>query len=230
VTDGQPLRGHLRRVEDRRRQPERLEQPAGDHLSVRRPGGGRDDAAEDRVAEVGVLERGARRPGEAQPAGEQRVEAGVRQALLPVAPGVVGGEPRNHRQQRADRQRGGVRGREPDAGQRGHVPDGLVVQTQRALVAQQQDRGRREALGHRGDAEHGVGVRDRPGPLHASHAPAVGVHQLAVADDPERQTRLPALGGEGVDQVVHMPKEIGHPGHGWNPRTRRAGPRRRARS
>ena len=49
----------------------------------------RDDAAQDPVAQVGVVERGPRRPREGRAGGQQLREPVERQSLLAIAPGVV---------------------------------------------------------------------------------------------------------------------------------------------
>ena len=136
------------------------------------PAGGGDDAAEDRVAEVGVLERGARRPGEAQPAGEQRVEVGVAAAPCWRSPqGSSVGNPAAivSRVRIVNGAASAVGGRTPASA--GTYRTASSSSASGALVTQQQDRRRREALGHRRDAEHGVGVRHRRGPAVRRAAP-----------------------------------------------------------
>ena len=155
------------RVVGRGRHAERPEDPVAHEVAVLLPAGGRDDPPEDPVAEVRVLERGPGRPGERRACGEEPLERVERQALLPVAPRIVGREAGRHRQEVPDRDRRRVGRRRRPAGQRGHVHAHRVVEPEAALVAQQQDGRRRERLGHRGDPVDRVGV-----------GPAV----LAVAD------------------------------------------------
>ena len=62
---------------------------------------------------------------------------------------------------------------------------GRIVERQLALVAQLQDRHRGEALGHRRDAEHRVGV-DRRLRRDVADPAAPGVRELAVDDDAPR--------------------------------------------
>ena len=178
-----------------------------DVVRVRLARDGGDDPAQDRVAEIGVLELGSRRPVEPHAAGQEAAELLQRQALLPVAPRIVGREAGRHREQVPDRHAGRVRRHRRPAAQLGDVLLGRVVELEHAVVAQRQDRGRGEALGHRRDAEDRVGVRRR-----AAEVPLAepgGVHQLAIQHDPVGQTWLPAALLIGRRQLVHV-REIDH--------------------
>ena len=79
--------------------PERFEELVG-HVALE--GGAGDvahDAPEDAVAEVGVLERHPRHPGERHAVRHDCVELVVAEVEVAVGPGVIGGEARAHRQQ-----------------------------------------------------------------------------------------------------------------------------------
>src|SRR6202042_3346916 len=78
------------------RHAERAEQAVADVVRVGHARDGGDDPPQDRVTEVGVLEPGAWRPVEAHSTGQEAGEVLQRQALLPVAPRIVGGEAGRH--------------------------------------------------------------------------------------------------------------------------------------
>ena len=118
-----------------------------------RPGDVRDQPAEDPVAGVGVLEARAGRPGEGQPPREEPAELVEVEALLAVAPRIVGREAGGHREEVADRDRRRVRSGVAQARELRHVAVDPVIEREPALVAQRQDGRGREALGHRGDPE-----------------------------------------------------------------------------
>ena len=186
---------------------ERVQQAAADVVRVRRARDGGDQPAQDRVAEVGVLEPGARRPVEAHAAGQEGVELLQRQALLPVTPRVVGREPRGHGEQVPDRHAGRVRRHRRPPAQFGEVLLGRVVELQQAVVAQGENRGRGEALRHRGDPEDRTGVRPRPAEVPL--AEAYRVHELAAQHDPVGQPGLAATLLMARRQSVHV-REVDH--------------------
>ncbi len=188
-------------------QAERGQQPGSDELVVEHAGRHRQHPAEDRVAEVGVLEPGPRRPVERDPGRQQLVERGDRQPLLPVPPRVVGREPGRHRQQLPDRHRGGVGRPVPPAVQLGHVLRGRVVERERAGVAQQQDGRRGERLGHRRDPKHRARV-GRPGPEHPGAEPGT-VHQPAPGDDAVGDRGLTAPAEVVADDGVRRREIVG---------------------
>ena len=99
VSAGQPGWVELGGLEPGPRHGERAKDPIAHEVGVVSLGHGRDDPPEHRVAQVGVLETGARRPGRAHPPGQDRREIGQRGALLPVTPRVIGREARGHREQ-----------------------------------------------------------------------------------------------------------------------------------
>ena len=103
VSAGQPVRVELRRLEPGPGQGEREQDPVADEVGVVGLGHGRDHPPEHRVAQVGVLKAGARRPGRAHAPGQYRREIGQRGALLPVTPRVIGREARGHREQMPQR-------------------------------------------------------------------------------------------------------------------------------
>jgi hypothetical protein len=189
------------------RHAERAEQAMADVGRVRRARDGGDDPAQDRVAEVGVLEPGTRRPVDGHAAGQETVEVFQRQALLAIPPRVVGGEARGHGEQVPDRHAGRVRRHGRPAAQLGDVFLGQVVELQQAVVAQLEDRGGGETLGHRGDPEDRLGVRRRPAEVPLAETGRV--HQLAVQHDPVGQPGLPAPLLMTRRQSVHV-REIGH--------------------
>ena len=168
--------------------------------------------AQDSEPQVRVLEHRSRGPGEPGPGREQAGKRVEREPLLAIAPWIVRGQPRRHREQLADRDRAGVRVRRRPAGQLRDVLRHGVVEVQPPLVAQPEDQRRRERLGHRGDAEHGVGVR---GARLADErfAEASGVHQFAVADDAPGDTRHPPLIAEAGEAAVDGAERLLDRGH-----------------
>ena len=78
-----------------------------------------------------------------------------------------------------------------------------IVEPQASFVAQQEDGGRREALGHRGDPEAAVPVGWRVGPG-AERAVARRVRQTAVDDDPVGEARDEIARGEPLEDGVHL--------------------------
>ncbi len=233
VAAGELGRVELGRLVAGAAQAERAEHLRADGAGVVAAGDSLDDPAEHGVAEVGVVEDGARRPGRPdRSAGQQRAELGRVEALLPVAPRVVGREARRHRQQVPDGDRRAVRRRQPQPRQFRHVAGRGIVQAERPAVAQQHDHRRGEALGHRRDAEHGASVGNRAaGPAFAE---ATGMRQAAVGHHSVGQARLAAAGREplrdGVDcagiQRFRIKLHAGQPS--W-PAPPRATPRRRRR-
>ena len=191
----------------RGRHPERREDPVADEVAVLLPAGRRDDPPEDPVAEVRVLERGPGRPGERRTRRQEPLERVKRQALLPVAPRIVGREPGRHRQEVADRDRRRVGRWWCPAGQRGHVQAHRVVEPEATLVAQQEDGRRRERLGHRRDPVDRVGV----GPAVLAVADGARprrVHEPAVAHDPPRDARDLRLAGEALEPPVDRRQQV----------------------
>ena len=109
------------------RHAQRIEQPVPDVVRVGHAGDGGNHPAQDRVAEVGVLEPGARRAVEAHALAEEMREVLERKTLLAVAPRVVGREARGHRQQVPDRDPRRVRADRRPVAQLGDVLLGQVV-------------------------------------------------------------------------------------------------------
>ena len=98
------------------------------------------------------------------------------------------------------------------AGERGHVITDRVVEAEPALVAEQEQRRGREALGHRRDPVHGVrvgtavlAVADRPR--------AAGVDEGAVADDAPRDPGDPRLLAESFEPCVERRQQVVEGGH-----------------
>ena len=161
----------------------------------------RDDAAQDPVAQVGVVEDGTRRPGEGRTGRQQLREPVQRKPLLAVAPRIVSGKSGRHRQQLAHGHRDAVRGREAPGGELRDVRGDGFVQPQASLVPQEQHGGRGEGLGHRRDAEHGA--RIRPAVLaDAGRAGAAGMRQCAVTDHAPGDPGDPGLVREAVEAAV----------------------------
>ena len=84
---------------------------------------------------------------------------------------------------------------------------GRVVQTQVSFVAKQEQRSCGEALGHRGDAEHGVGGRGRV-LLDDRRSDAAGMDELAADDHAVRDAGHRLLGDERIDQAIHLGKRV----------------------
>ena len=180
---GEAVRRNVATLERRRGHAERLEQALPDDVLVLASGDVRDDPTEDPVPQVRVLE--AHVPGvqaNVGPGPKQLGEPVEIETLLAIAPRVVGRQPGRHRQQVAH----GDRRASPRSGRAGPTSSGTwrptgIVQAEAAVVAQRQDGGRREALGHRGDPEDAVGVGRRV--LADPQRPdAAGVDQLAAED------------------------------------------------
>ena len=140
--------------------PERREDPVAHELAVLLPGDGRDDPAEDPVAEVRVLERRPGRPGERR--ARPRAAARRRRARGPAG-GRPTGRPSASPADIVSRCRivtGGRIGRRRRATRRAPgtcVPTGSSRRS-RPSSRSSEDRRRRERLRHRRDPVHGVGV------------------------------------------------------------------------
>ena len=201
VAVGQALLRDILLEVGRGRHAQRHEQAVAHDLAVLDARHVGDDAAQDPVAQVGVVEDGPRRPRERRAGGQQLRKPVERKTLLAIAPRVVRRQAGRHREQLAQRHRVRVgRGRRP-VRQLRYVGRHGVVQTEAALVAQQQDRRRREGLGHRRDPEHGVGIRhlvlavaDRPRPR--------GMDQLAVTNHAPGDARDALLLAQAREAVV----------------------------
>ena len=155
--------------------PERFEEMVG-HVALE--GGAGDvahDAPEDAVAEVGVLERHPRHPGERHAVRHDCVELVVAEVEVAVGPGVIGGEARAHRQQVAHGHGRCAGERRAERGELGRMPFDGIVEPEPAGVAQHQHGRCREALRHRRDAVHRVDLDAR--------------QHRAVAHETPRQTR-----------------------------------------
>ncbi|OGO53612.1 MAG: hypothetical protein A2V85_00305 [Chloroflexi bacterium RBG_16_72_14] len=209
----EPWLGDVRLEVGGRRHPERLQQPVPDDLPVLCAGDVRDHPPEDPVPQVRVLEGRARRPGEPGPGGEQLREAGEVEALLPVAPRVVGGQAAGHRQEVTDRHRQAIGGGRAPPGELRDVRRHRLVKAQPALVAEQEHRGGRERFRHRRDAVHGVRVRSPLLPV-ADRAGAAGVDQLPAHDHAPGNPRDAGLTLETVEAGVEVGEgggEVWHP-------------------
>jgi hypothetical protein len=198
------LRDLLRQVAGRGH-AQREEEPVPDDLPVLGAGDVRDDAAQDPVAQVGVVVGGSRRPGEGRAGRQQLREQVQRKPLLAVPPRIVGRETGRHRHQLANGHRDAVRGRETPGGQLRDVRGDGLVQAEAALVAQQEDRGCGEGLGHGRDAEHGAcvwpAVLAVPG-----RAGAAGMDQLPVPDHAPGDAGDPGLVAEAGEAGVDGPE------------------------
>ena len=135
------------------------------------------DAAEDAVAEVRVLERHPRHPGERHAVGHDGVELVVAEVEVAVGPGVVGGEAGAHRQQVPYGDERCADDRRSERGEFRRVQFDWVVEPQPAGVAQDQHGRRREALRHRCDPIHRIDFDAR--------------QHHAVAHQTPRQARQP---------------------------------------
>ncbi len=91
--------------------------------------------------------------------------------------------------------------------QLGDVVRGRVVQAEMPFIAEEEHRGRGEALGHRGDAEHGLGGRERVLP-HGRRSDAAGVEQVAADDHAIRDAGDRLLGDEPVDEPIHLRQRV----------------------
>ena len=202
VAVGEPGWRHLVLLERRGRHPERLEQSGPDDVLVLGAGGAADDPAEDAVAR-GSNTRSGRRPS-TPGRGPARRSSANRSRSRPCCRSPQGssvGKPARHREQVTDRDRRGVGRRSAQAGEVGDVPGDRVVQAEQAVIAQRQDRGRGEALRHRRDPEHAVGVGRRVLPDRgSSRSPGRGAARRAGR--PRR--RRPGCGG---------PRGTGRPPH-----------------
>ena len=169
-------------------QAERLQQALADHVLVRVGADVGDHLAEQREADVRVVEGHAghacmrlRRGHELEVLrGWHRLEAVGPRVILRIAGA--------HRQQIAQRRGRAVGRRQRQFLQLRDVVGDRVVEAQAALVTQQQDHRRDEALCHRRDPERAVGG----GPVARAHvqlAETHRVHQLAVGDDAPRESR-----------------------------------------
>ena len=93
--------------------------------------------------------------------------------------------------------------------QLGDVGRHPVVEIQMALVAEQQHRGGREALGHGGDPEHRVGGR-RVLVTHRGRSDTTRMDELAVHGHAVGHARDRLAADERVDEPVDL-GEVGHP-------------------
>ena len=91
--------GTLGRFVSGRAHAQRLQQPRPYDVAILLSRDVRDDAPEDRVPEVRVLELGAGHQRERLAALQERGEPSQIEVLLAIAPGVVAREPRRHRQE-----------------------------------------------------------------------------------------------------------------------------------
>ena len=208
----------------RRRHAERHQDPVADELAVLLPSRVGDHPAQDPVAEVRVLERRARRPRQRRVRREEALEGVERQPLLAVAPRIVGGEAGRHREQLADRHGRRVARRRAPGREGGDVGRDRIVESQPALVAQQEERGRRERLRHRGDPEHGVRVRP-PLLAVADRAGARRMDEPAVTNHAPGHARDPRLALEALEAGVDRGQQVVERGHapvpsGVSPNTR----------
>ncbi len=101
--------------------------------------------------------------------------------------------------------RSGMRGTLPL--QLGDMVRGRVVQTEMSFVAEEEHRGCREALGHRGDAEDGVGGRERLLP-HDRRTHAAGMDEFAADDHTVCDAGHRLFGDEPVDEPVHLRQRV----------------------
>src|SRR6185436_423366 len=90
VADRQPITSDRLEPVRRRGHPERLEEPRPDDVVVLDSGDGADHPTEDAVAEIRVLEPGVWRQSRAEAAAQQLREPIQWEALLAVAPWIVG--------------------------------------------------------------------------------------------------------------------------------------------
>jgi hypothetical protein len=84
----------------------------------------------------------------------------------------------------------------------------LLLERQSSLVSQQQDAGRSDALGHRGDAKNGVREGGCIGP-ELAHAGAAGMGQLRVHHDPKGGAGNLALDPEAGEERVDCGERSG---------------------
>jgi hypothetical protein len=87
--------------------------------------------------------------------------------------------------------------------QLGHVPLGWILQRQLPLVSQLQDGHGREALRHRGNAEHAVAIDGRLG-RHVADAGDSEMGKLAVNDDAPGSTRYVCARHELSDEAIDL--------------------------
>ena len=182
IAPGEVVTAGLERIEGRARHAERLQERAPHVGLIGLATDIAQDTAEQRIAEIAVLEGEAGRPREELAGRHQLVELGRRHAQHPVAPGIVGDEACDMGQQIAHADRPAVERRRPHLGELRHVLGERRIERQAALVAQRQDRERRHVLGHRGDAEGRLAAHC---PLGLAIGEADGRHmgELAVLDD-----------------------------------------------
>ncbi len=93
--------------------------------------------------------------------------------------------------------------------QLGDMVRGRVVQAEMSFVAEQEHRGCREALGHRGDAEYGVGGRERVLP-HDRRSDPAGMDELAADDHAVGDAGHRFLGDERIDEPIHFRQRVVH--------------------
>ena len=203
IAVGQPGGRDRSGLQESRRHAEWLEDVLGEIAGVRHLRHVGHDPAEDREPEIRVFIGDPRRIRERNPAPDHpgQILVGVGQLL--VAPGIVFGKSGGVRQQVPDGEAGRIRGRIFERLEFGDVPLGRIIQGQPAFVPQLEDGGRREALGHRGDPEHGSGVHGRTG-RHFTEPRYAGVDQPAVDDDPVCHAGHVGLLGEVANQPVDL--------------------------
>jgi len=142
-----------------------------------------DDAAEDRVAQVRVLELSLRSARERYPLAQEFGEFRLRQRLLTVAPRVVRDEARNVIKKITDTDLRRIVRRVFPATHLGDIVGRRGIKTQLAVVPQLQHGECRERLRHRRNAENGVGGH-RPLCREVLHTERTDVHQATVHHDP----------------------------------------------
>ena len=216
----QTVRRHVGRLQRRGRHAERPENVGRDIIAVRHLRHVRDDSPEDGEAVVGILVCDARsvRERNARAQHPRQLLVGVREMAIP--PRVVFRKSFGVRQQMADRDARRVARRIRHSGHLRHVPLRRIVERQLPFVAQLEDRHRGEALGHRRDAEHAIGIHRRPC-RHVAEAAHTDVRELSVDDDAPRGARHVAAGRELREECVDVGEPVSE---------RRRRPRLRARN
>ena len=137
------------------------------------------------------------------PARHHRAHLRVGGGQLAIAPRVVFGESLGMRQQVPDGEARRIGGRVDEARQLGDVARGRIVERELPLVAQAHDAERREALRHRRDAKHRVGVHRRL-PADVAVAHGARVRQPAVDDDAVGDAGYAGPLGECLEEAVNL--------------------------
>ena len=182
------------------RHSKRLEEPLVEEVAVATAAGMLDDHAEQRVADVAVLE--ALTGGEAQLVLDRGVKHFGGRVTHPCATRPQRLEAaRQPRQPRRVRQQVAYRDRLPRLRRAREVPRHRVVELDLAFLDQEHDRRRRELLGHGRQLEDGV-RRHRDVVLHVGETVAAHLHELAVAGDGERRAGDVAPLHLGLDVLV----------------------------